>query len=189
MSVSAKTMRLFLLARAPPRRLQRQHWYSSNHTRIGRGREPAPAPARTIGSHRSISSTARVARGETKENNFDTSNANANANTTKTNTNTETTHPQTASKDASANASADANANEHPESLGPNELQMQKQKQEQQVGDGDGDESHLNWKDRKKAPKWMRRIAPSKGGKWPPSPQEAVILLSGLTVFVWSWTA
>mmetsp|Transcript_2033 Transcript_2033/g.5410 ORF Transcript_2033/g.5410 Transcript_2033/m.5410 type:complete len:177 (+) Transcript_2033:177-707(+) len=176
MSVSAKTMRLFLLARAPPRRLQRQHWYSSNHTRIGRGREPAPA--RTIGSHRSISSTARVARGETKENNVDT-NANANANTTKTNTNTETTHPQTASKDASAN--------EHPESLGPNELQMQKQ--EQQVGDGDSDESHLNWKDRKKAPKWMRRIAPSKGGKWPPSPQEAVILLSGLSVFVWSWTA
>jgi len=51
------------------------------------------------------------------------------------------------------------------------------------------DESHLNWKDRKEAPKWMRRIAPTKGGKWPPSPQEAVILVSGFAVFVWSWTA
>eukprot|EP00536_Pseudo-nitzschia_multiseries_P011450 jgi/Psemu1/289684/fgenesh1_pg.389_\ len=53
----------------------------------------------------------------------------------------------------------------------------------------DEDESHLNWKDRKEAPKWMRRIAPSGGGRWPPSPQEAVILLSGLSVFVWSCVA
>jgi len=53
----------------------------------------------------------------------------------------------------------------------------------------DEDESHLNWKDRKEAPKWMRRIAPTKGGKWPPSPQEAAILSAGLALFVWSWTA
>ena len=53
----------------------------------------------------------------------------------------------------------------------------------------DDDESHLNWKDRKEAPKWMTRIAPTKGGKWPPSPQEAAILVSGLAVFVYSWTA
>jgi hypothetical protein len=57
------------------------------------------------------------------------------------------------------------------------------------VVDENEDESHLNWKDRKEAPKWMQRIAPTKGGKWPPSPQEAVILASGLALFVWSWTA
>ena len=51
------------------------------------------------------------------------------------------------------------------------------------------DESHLNWKDRKEAPKWMRRIAPGKGGKWPPTPQEAAILVSGVALFAWSWTA
>ena len=51
------------------------------------------------------------------------------------------------------------------------------------------DESHLNWKDRKEAPRWMTRMAPTKGGKWPPSPQEAAILVSGFAVFVWSWTA
>lgn len=53
----------------------------------------------------------------------------------------------------------------------------------------DEDESHLNWKDRKEAPKWMRRIAPAKGGKWPPSPQEAAILAAGISVFVWSCVA
>ena len=56
-------------------------------------------------------------------------------------------------------------------------------------GDDEEDEAQLNWKERKQAPNWMQKIAPTKGGKWPPKPHEVMIMMSGLVVFVWSWTS
>ena len=56
-------------------------------------------------------------------------------------------------------------------------------------GDDEEDEAQLNWKERKQAPTWMQKIAPTKGGKWPPKPHEVMIMMSGLVVFVWSWTS
>ena len=50
------------------------------------------------------------------------------------------------------------------------------------------DEMQLNWKERKEAPKWIQRFAPPKGGKWPPQPHEAIILATGLALFILSWT-
>ncbi len=38
------------------------------------------------------------------------------------------------------------------------------------------DESHLNWKERKEAPKWLRRMAPTKGGTKLPTPLEAAVI-------------
>lgn len=51
-----------------------------------------------------------------------------------------------------------------------------------------GDESHLNWKERSEAPKWMQRIAPTRGGKlselkW----YEATAIAAGCAVFYWAW--
>uniref|UniRef100_A0A6U0J0J5 Uncharacterized protein n=1 Tax=Minutocellus polymorphus TaxID=265543 RepID=A0A6U0J0J5_9STRA len=51
-----------------------------------------------------------------------------------------------------------------------------------------GDESHLSWKERSEAPKWMQRIAPTRGGKlselkW----YEATAIAAGCAVFYWSW--
>ena len=50
------------------------------------------------------------------------------------------------------------------------------------------DESHLNWKERSEAPRWMQRIAPTRGGKlselkW----YEAAALTGGCAVFYWAW--
>ena len=50
------------------------------------------------------------------------------------------------------------------------------------------DESHLNWKERSEAPKWMQRIAPTRGGKlselkW----YEATAIAAGCAVFYWAW--
>ena len=73
--------------------------------------------------------------------------------------------------------------------FGTSDKNNSKPQPDTKTSDEPEDESHLNWKDRKEAPRWMQRIAPTKGGKWPPSPQEAVILSAGLAVFVWSWTA
>ena len=50
------------------------------------------------------------------------------------------------------------------------------------------DESQLNWKERSEAPKWMQRIAPTRGGKlselkW----YEATAIAAGCAVFYWAW--
>jgi hypothetical protein len=50
------------------------------------------------------------------------------------------------------------------------------------------DESHLNWKERTEAPRWMQRIAPTRGGKlsqlkW----YEATAIAAGCVVFYWAW--
>ena len=50
------------------------------------------------------------------------------------------------------------------------------------------DESQLTWKERSEAPKWMQRIAPTRGGKlselkW----YEATAIAAGCAVFYWAW--
>mmetsp|Transcript_24094 Transcript_24094/g.53348 ORF Transcript_24094/g.53348 Transcript_24094/m.53348 type:complete len:134 (+) Transcript_24094:118-519(+) len=51
-----------------------------------------------------------------------------------------------------------------------------------------GDESHLSWKERSKAPRWMQRIAPTKGGKISElKPYEITALLAGCGVFYYAW--
>ena len=49
-------------------------------------------------------------------------------------------------------------------------------------------ESHLNWKERSEAPRWMQRIAPSKGGKISDlKSYEVAALAVGCGVFYYAW--
>lgn len=49
------------------------------------------------------------------------------------------------------------------------------------------DESHLNWKDRKEAPKWLSRMAPTKGGTKLPTPLEAAVIAAVTAVGYYAW--
>ena len=49
------------------------------------------------------------------------------------------------------------------------------------------DESHLNWKDRTEAPKWMQRIAPPKGGTQPPNKQEIALTAAVMSAGYYAW--
>ncbi len=49
------------------------------------------------------------------------------------------------------------------------------------------DESHLNWKDRKEAPKWLSRMAPTKGGTKLPTPLEAAVIAVVTAVGYYAW--
>lgn len=49
------------------------------------------------------------------------------------------------------------------------------------------DERHLNWKDRKEAPKWLSRMAPTKGGTKLPTPLEAAVIAVVTAVGYYAW--
>mmetsp|Transcript_10959 Transcript_10959/g.16578 ORF Transcript_10959/g.16578 Transcript_10959/m.16578 type:complete len:94 (+) Transcript_10959:57-338(+) len=51
------------------------------------------------------------------------------------------------------------------------------------------DESHLNWKDRKEAPPFLKKMAPPTGGRWPPRPHEAAFIGAAVAVFSYACLA
>ena len=49
------------------------------------------------------------------------------------------------------------------------------------------DESKLKWTERKEAPKWLQRIAPTKGGTKLPTPVEAALIAVVSAVGYYAW--
>lgn len=48
-------------------------------------------------------------------------------------------------------------------------------------------EANLNWTERKDAPKWLQKMAPSKGGRDLPTAKEAAVIGVVLAVGYYSW--
>ena len=49
------------------------------------------------------------------------------------------------------------------------------------------DESNLKWTERKEAPKWLSRMAPTRGGTKLPTPLEAAVILAFTAAGYYAW--
>ena len=49
------------------------------------------------------------------------------------------------------------------------------------------DEANLKWTEKKEAPKWLQKMAPTKGGRELPSAKEAVVIGIVMAVGYYSW--
>mmetsp|Transcript_7248 Transcript_7248/g.11030 ORF Transcript_7248/g.11030 Transcript_7248/m.11030 type:complete len:99 (-) Transcript_7248:202-498(-) len=49
------------------------------------------------------------------------------------------------------------------------------------------DEKDLKWTERKEAPKWLRRMAPTKGGTDPPDAKASAVIGIVSIAFIYSW--
>ena len=58
---------------------------------------------------------------------------------------------------------------------------------ETKVGDKAVDESKLKWTERKEAPRWMTRMAPTKGGTKLPTPAEAAVMAAVAAAGYYAW--
>jgi len=54
-------------------------------------------------------------------------------------------------------------------------------------GGGDIDESKLKWTERKEAPKWLNKMAPTKGGTKLPTPKEAALIAVVAAAGYYAW--
>jgi hypothetical protein len=49
------------------------------------------------------------------------------------------------------------------------------------------DESHLNWKERKEAPKWLQRMAPQNGGTELPDAKTSALIFVVASAGFYAW--
>lgn len=49
------------------------------------------------------------------------------------------------------------------------------------------EEKDLKWTEREKAPKWLRRMSPTKGGTAPPTPKEFAVIAVVVAAGYYAW--
>lgn len=67
----------------------------------------------------------------------------------------------------------------------PNELT--RRYQSTQNKNNNGEEANLKWTERKEAPKWLQKMAPTKGGRELPTAKEAAVIGVVLAVGYYAW--